>query len=1434
MTGDVNNDDVSRSPLTRRLSFIIGATAAALLGVLVVIGLIMVVTTRRSDDTAQLEVSRSASGDDDAAEVLDVGTLELVTRADPTADVDLVGGTATLDASNCFAVRALIAGLGGRTEGIATARIPGLDLAATFDNVVATIRCGADNSIGLRGTLRTDTLTLTPEITLRWPDDSTWKPEVRLKGAFTSTPGEGLTVSDLVVPIAGMIGLDLVASDLPADLELSSVQLDAWWPRDGDAWLDVTLGSTLTTNRGDATAVNVLVATTRGTSTTTLWGVHVDPPSGNTVSLESLLANGSLSWLGAAQFPELMLGYVTPSDGRVVLADLPADRTMPRTFFAGKRGSPTENVAFDSTLRANASMNLDVLGTDVRALVGYAPGARAVMNGALGLRIGDLLNGDGRVEITSASIGVALPATDGSASTILPNGVRLGETRVDADWRAASGTVTATLSARADIDVPDPSKSGGVTTLKPTLTARFDGPGTGDTSLRLEGTLPGSAASPAWPDAFGLSWFDLVDAGTRIDVTRSGTQSAVSTRVTTFGTVNLGGAPVRVDLRLNGDAARTSVDIDASTSERIPLTELARQWGLTLSDEFDLTVGGDPGRPARLQGQLSIGSDGTVRGGLGFQAASALTLGTSTFDADVLLSVGFEPDGTTNAFAGARLGATTMGNLAGAFSRELGQALATTNLGSVTLPTTGVVLTSEPIEATSTALSSAQRTFFDPLFGCTPGRPCTYRVDLTSGVHLMSDFTLPRQPGSTTKVLFEDLYRAFWMDEPPTAQFNLSLTLPKAGQPLVSDGFAARIDLGIRPDPARQADWFRAVDLGVGLKVTPTGLAFDLGGRLGIRLLDETRTRAEDCATKTWVADQRPGGGGCYDELDIAVASGLQLGTTNRFTLSGAVIAEKGWRQPLGLDFLEFRAVTAQIDIALDAAGPTFQMGFYVSGSLITERGERDLAGSMAVGLRAVSAPPYVVPTFGGLRVSSRGGLDLADLMLLTGTVPSPAPRAPAPPPEIIPASLRNAEFMVGTSDHPNLCISTGVRFSAELYVGASPTRVANAGETPRTCTPQPVDAPLTCRKAATPCTAAVSLRAGSGGIALVGAIDRFAVGRVNWSNAELVFDLTSSSPRLGVVGQADVAGLGRGGIAVTLDRTGARLSGDVELFARAGGPTNVPPLRASVSATVTGDPTKLLSANPPSTSGFDLHVQLQSDVGLLVRTLATDALRGFSDTVVLLDGIYQDLKANDGDVLRTLRTVPRQLHERGVRVPTWVYNPTPLTVDVTVVAGWIDDFVTKNRLPRPTFGQIFSGTPLNPPILGIRRIPGIKDYIPSAPGSFTEFLDTVVEPALTNTMRRLGVPSDLTFERVVADLQSEIDRIDIPVVIRCADFSLALNSTSQRTTLRIAGEAYSKPIGISLTWDVSKSFWDQLSGIGPTLVRQLFKEPAVVECTVS
>jgi hypothetical protein len=1403
---------------TRRLNVITATVTAA-----VVVLVIMLLSLSGSD--SELTVFRNASAVEVAPdEIVNIGTLDVVATATPTADIDLVNGTASLEAGGCLAVRALMAAALEKPDGIATTKIPGIDLAATFENVVATIRCGSDNSISLRGTLRTDTVTLTPDITLRWPDFDTLVPDVRLTSSVTSTAGEGLKVSDLVVPLAGLIGLDLTATDLPADLELTSTQVDAWWPRQGQAWLDLTLGSTLTTNQGDRTNVNVLVSATRDADITVLWGLHVDPPTGSTVNLASLLANDSLSWLGSAQFPELLLGYVTPSERRVVLADLPADRTMPRTFFAGKRSAPTENAAFDATLRATASMNLDVLGANLRHLVGYAPGAQGVFTGAMGLNIGDLLNGDGSIGVTSLAGSITMPAVDGAASTVLPDGVRLGDTRVEAAWSASTNALTATLSADASIDLPDPSKPGGIATLNPTLTAQYDDPGTGDSGLLLQGAIPGTTAAPAWPDAFGLTWFDLSEVSTTLDL-RGGNAD-----LTAFGIMNLGGAPVRVDLTVNSGAAGTTVDLDASTSEQVPLSELARQWGLTLSDEFDLTVGGNPDQSARFQGQLIVAPDGTVSGGLGFRAASALTLGTSTFDADLLLSIGFEPDGTTSAFGGARLGTTTMGNLVGAVSGELGEELATTNLGAVTLPTTGVVLTSEPLRSTSTDLSAERRTFFDPLFGCEPSRPCDYRVDLAPGVHLLSDFALPRQSGSTSKVLFDEVYRAFWMDEPPTAQLALSLTLPEAGQPLVSDGFDARINLGIRPDPARQADWFRFANLDVGLKVTATGVAFDLGGQLGIRLLDDTRTTAMDCGAKTWVADNRPGGGGCYDELDVAVASALQLGATNRFTLAGSVIAENGWSQPLGIEFLEFSAAVAQIDVTVDATGPNFQLGFYVSGRMTTERGDRDLAGSMVVGLRPVAAPPYVVPTFGGLRVSSRGGLDLADLMLLAGTSPA-ADVDRTPPPDIVTASLRNAEFMVGTGDYPSLCISTGVRFSAELYVGTAPTRVSTPGETPRTCTPHPVDAPVTCRQAATPCTAAMSLRAGVDGLALVGAIDRFTVGRVTWSNAELVFDLASASPRLRVAGQAEVNGLGRGGIDLSLDRSGARLNGDVELFAAAGGRTKVPPLRASVSATVTGDAAELLSPNPPSTSGLDLYVQLQSDVGELVRTAATDALRSFSDTVLLLDAIYQDLKANDGDVLRTLRTVPKALHERGVRVPTWVYNPTPLTVDVTVVAGLIDDFVTRNRLPRPTFGQIFSGTPLNPPILGISRIPGIKDYIPTAPGSFTEFLDTIIEPAITNQMRRLGVPSDLTFAQVVADLQADIDSIDIPVVISCADFRLELNSTSKRTTLRVAGEAFTNPIGINLTWDLSKSFWDQLSRVGPTLVRQLFQEPTVVDC---
>jgi hypothetical protein len=1410
------------SPRRRRRA--VAGVMAGVVATALAVGLAVFLFDHSDDDTAS-SVERSASADS-PDEVLEVADFALVRADEPAPALDLTAENATLDASGCFAVRAAIAGFGDNAEGLATARLPGLNLNATFENVRATIRCGVDNSLTLTGTLRTEDLVTSVSTRLGWPDTSTAIPEVRLTATLDGTSDGGLLkLSDLVVPVAGLIGADLAAGDLPSDLTLTSLAVDAWWPREGDAWLDLTAGTTLTTNRGSSAGVNLLASITTPRAApdpTVLWGLHVTPPSGTTVDLESLLANDSLSWLGGVQFPELLLGYVTPGDRTVTLADLPTDRTLPRTFFAGKQGELTTNPTFDATLRATATVDLDSLGDDLRTLVGYGPGARAVMNGELGIRVGDVLKGDGRVEVTGVTADITLPSADGAAGSLLPAGVRLGATRIDANWQAATATVEATVNANASVDLPDPSKPGGVITLNPALTARFEGPSSGDVRARLTGTVPGTAAAPAWPDVFGLGWFDLTEAGITLAANPTGAE------VSAFGEVNLGGAATRVDLRLNATAPRTELNVDATTPDAIPLAQLARQWGVTLSDEFDLTVGGSAERPARLQGRLAIDDDGKVSGGLGFRAASTLTLGTSDFDAEVLLAVAFEPDGSTNSFGGARLGTTTIANLTGAFSTDLGRELGRTNLGAVNLPTTGLVFANTGLQAPSSELSTDQRAFFDPLFGCTASRPCTYTVDLAPGVHFLSDFALPRQPGSTTKVLFEDVYRAFWMDEPPTAQFRLSLTLPQAGRPLVSEGLEARIDLGIRPDPERRADWFRAADLGVGLQVTATGLNFELGGRLGIRLLDETRSSNEACADKTWVADSRPGGGGCYDELDIAVASMLAVGTTNRFTLAGSVIAERGWRQPLGIDFLELSALVAQIDVRVDAAGPSFQFGFNMSGKIITERGDRDLAGSFVVGLRPVPTAPFVVPTFGGLRVSSRGGLDLADLMLLAGTAPSQAPDVTTPPADLPTVSLRNAEFMVGTADFPSLCITTGVRFSGELYVGVAPVRVTAPGETPRTCRPQPTTAPVACRTAAAPCTAAVNLRSDSTGIALVGVIDKFSVGRVQWSNAEVVFDLTSTAPRLRLAGQASVTGLGRGGLELEFTATRSLLVGDIELFAPAGAPTKVPPLKASVSATLTSGTTGTAATE------FDLLVRLQSDVGLLVRTIATDKLREFVDTAILLDWIYRDLKANDGDVLRTLRTVPRQLHEQGVRVPTWVYNPQPFTFDLTVAAGYIDDFVTKNRLPRPTFGQIFSGTPLNPPVFGISRIAGIKDFIPSAPGSFTEFLDTVVEPALENALRRRGVPVGWSFEQAIADLQASIDGIDIPIVISCAEFRLALGGTGTRATMRVAGEAFENPIGLSIAFDTSKSFWDQLSSIGPTLVRQLFVEPAVVGCDTS
>ncbi len=1384
-------------------------------------------------DTTDTSVTPDTSEPTTTTTTLPTSTAPTTSFAVMTVPTD----TAGLDVSGCTLARAALAIAAdaatqpGAGQGILTTKIPGLDLDATFENVTATLRCNDDSLIRLTGTLRTGTIVLSADLTLSWPDTSTLVPEVRLVGSITGSADVGLvSLSDLVVPAAQMIGADLTASDLPLDLDVRQLRVDGRWPRIGPAWLDLSVGTRLRTNQQDALGVNLLVSASGDVNSTTeptvLWGVHLDPSQGRTADLETLLRTQDLSWLGGMQFPELRLGYVTPSDRSVTLNSFAADRLVARDFFTDSAGALDENATFDATLRGTGTVRLASLGRQLQDVFGYSDDARARVSGELGLRIGDLLKPSGTlVDVTRVALEVSLPATDGAASSVMPDWLGLAETRVGMRWTPTTG-VDVSLSAGARLTLPDPSQPTGVVTLTPTLDGRLAVSDTGsDVTLRLEGLTRGTAASPAWPNAFGLDWFDLVDAGTTVEVTTT------SAQVTSFGVMNLGGIPTRVNLGVSSGSERTSLTLDAAISGRLSLAAVARQWGLDVSKEFDVSVGGDPTRPARFGGRLDIASDGTVTGSLGFDARSDLTIGPSTFGADMVLSLGFDADGTVSAFTGARLDATTIATVAGAISSDLGRSLATTNLGAVTLPSTGIVITSEAIDHTSTTLSTAQRAFFDPLYGCTGQPRCAYTVRLEPGVHLLSPFQMPRQPGSTTKVLFDDVYRAFWAEDSPTAQFNLSLTLPPAGQPLISAGFEAAIRLNIRPDVTRQADWFRSADLAVALKLAGTGLSFELAGDLGIRMLDETRTTAADCSAKTWVADGRPGGGGCYDELDFAVATSLQLGATSRFTLAGSIVSDKGWRQPLGIEFLEFGAVAVKLDVAVDAAGPSFQLGFYVSGKIITERGDRDLAGSMVVGLRVVATPPYVIPNFGGLRVSSRSGFDLADLMLLAGTAPSQAAGLGEPPADLPAASLRNAEFMVGTADYPDLCIATGLRFSAELYLGQSPARAATAVETPRSCTPQPASSSLDCRRAARPCDAVVGLRVGSNGVTLAGGIGRFALGRLEVTDAEMFVDLNATAPTVKVSGQAAVQGLGRGGVVVDIQPTSSTLQGSLELTTQVGGPTRLPALRASVSAVVNADVLAMLRTGDTSKASLELHVLLQSDFGALVRTIVGDAVRDFTDTLLLLDGVYQDLKANDGDVLRTLRTVPKTLYDQGVRVPLWVYNPRPLTMDLTVAAGAIDDFVTKNRLPRPTFGQIFAGTPVNPPILGITRIPGIKDFIPSAPGSFTEFLERIVEPAMDQAMQRLGAPSGYTVQTLIADLENWVATIDVPAAISCADFRLSLSSTSNRTTLRVAGNIGEHPLGIAVTWDFTKPFWDQLASVGPTLVRQLFVEPVPVTC---
>jgi hypothetical protein len=1495
-TGDQRDDDPVARRGRRRRAVGFGALGLGLLGAAATLG-----SARAADPSFE-------------------GIVDLVDAGVPTVpDVDI-----TQPAATCANVRDSIESYAGPAGQPLTLKIPGFTLGVRVSEATITVNCGTSNLLELSGNLelpREGQLPLPVATTIRldWADGVDAVPDVRFEvdagNAITGNIVELSSATDLASAL--IPGVDVAADDLPADLRLRRLQVDARWTESDGWWFDGVVGTQIRHDEDDVSDtvnVNLLLSVTAdpGGEPVVLTGLHADPIVGDTFTMGGIFRGAIGEYLAAIELPEMHMAYVQPDGATVNLQQHPIDRTLPRGFFTEIGGIlPPEDQEFDSELRVSATVELDSLPTTVRETFGYAEHAVARIRGTADITFGDLFDdGLDAITPTAAELTMELPGVTGSQATALPDWVDIGATTMTIAWDGDADAFVFSFETAGQLHIPDESQPAGEIVLAPTLAGEIQvlGEQGGDVvTIGIEGTVPGTPDAPAWPNPYALDWLDLYSVGANLVVIQPlddtvGDQLEIDASVT--ASFAIGGKTFGTVLRFEREAGETQLSINITLEEQIALSEILDHFGVDLPDEFDVMVGpaSPTGDPVSLTATFTVpAGGGEPVGTVAINAPGTIHIGSSDFGVSFLIELESKPGGGFQVLAGARLDSTTMSELVGAVSSELATAVAGTPFGPLALPDTALLFTIDDVNRSRFELTEEAKAFFDPLYGCADDT-CQYDVKLAAGVHLLSALTMPEDPDNAGKPVFDDVFRAFWLDGAPPVLLDLSVPVPTGGG-ISFSGVSFDLRLPIRPAPDVRPDWFRSADLGIGLRLSQTGVRFEVSGDLGIRMLDDTHPSESACATasKHW-QPMTGGSNGCYDLLDFAVAAAVNLGPVPSFTLEGAVQSEGGWRSPFGLEFLEFGGVAIQFTVEVPPSGnASFLIGLYASGKLILDdQGfEKDMVGSVVIGLRVIQGPPFVIPEFRGIRIASQAGLELADLQRLYDIARDTAtdavagveaelaahPELETPPwlgqlgelaqlPELhlddtgLPnIGLRNVELMVGLGDFPRVCISTGVRLGAELYIGAAPVDGSTIEvETPDDCPTTPIADPIGClAKPVDPCDAAASLDVGLGGIKLAGSMNEFVVGPITWDAATFQFDLTPTSQRMSLRGGAEIAGLADGEVDLTIAPDGIAFLGDVTLFPGSAVPPDTPAFRALVEGEAALSVIDLFEDPTQLPGDLDMHVVLQSDFDALVRDITEPPLIAFRDTVATTVAVYEGLKATDGDPVQTLIALPDDLRALDVTVPAWFDDPDG--IDLVEAVETIDGLMRDAGLDTPTMGQLFSGIEFDEPFtlpgvvtpglapidercwvipfpylvegvvvddvcysVYITGIPGIGDLVPGAPSSFTEFLTTVVEPRLTQALVLVGLPADTDFVDLTDELLAQLRSVSLPIDLSCADFRWTTDDTDPGVTLRLGANVFGVELGFDLGWSFDQPAAAQALALADQFIAQVL-DPAAVTC---
>lgn len=590
---------------------------------------------------------------------------------------------------------------------------------------------------------------------------------------------------------------------------------------------------------------------------------------------------------------------------------------------------------------------------------------------------------------------------------------------------------------------------------------------TGATTKLTGGIKDGTS----WTNPFGVSGLDISALTMALDAPVG---NATPT-LTITGDVVIGGVNMKGSIEA-GDEIVANLDMGSFKVSQV--VTLFGNLGFDVGSLSSLNseIGNIVIGPTRIRLATKAGTiNGAVSTSIGFRGKAA------TF----LLAGATGPGG--GVLAAVQLPAFTLGDL---------WPSAPSSLKSLSLPDGGIVVSSTEVQKSDFTTGSIEDDFLSEMYcgAATAPADCSYTVP--SGLTLAAQINLDAGirealtqlgPMANTPVRVEGTLPVFGGGD-----MSLKLTLPKI---LPAAGSAA-------------SGWLTEARLTVEMTVST--------GNLGVKLTGAMDTKIPD---KTEVSG--------FDNVTFSVDATIEIGTKGVGLTIGANIGT--WNTPFGINWLDLNGFRLEVGIKV-APTPGVQIGLAASATL---KSPCAMFGEVGCPPPSTFNASFALSVAVGTPVKVDFGFRMfADAIYLKDVAAiAKAMGANSINPTNLPnASLRNVEFMFSTIDAPSVCLTQGLKISANVYLDSAANSSGPGSEPARTlCNSadiSPAEGIASCQSDPH-CFAHLRLAVSSAGITASAALGTVDLNPVTINGASLTLVLTPTEQRFSLAGDVTVAGLG-------------------------------------------------------------------------------------------------------------------------------------------------------------------------------------------------------------------------------------------------------------------------------------------------------------------